>query len=244
MSKYFQMLRKIDGIPRVGGNVSGDAFPTYEMRPLPDPHSLIREELLKLVQKLFLRSGDHPVKVVMFAGTECGSGCTSVCAGAAEALAAQVDGSVCVVDANLRFPALHHWFSADNQCGLTDAIAKREPICNFARRLQDSNLWFVTAGSKSSAALPSICRVTERLTELRNVFSYVLIDVPPVIAYADGMQVAQLADGVVLVLASNASRKEAARRAKESLEFARVRILGAVLNKRTFPTPEFLYSRI
>jgi Mrp family chromosome partitioning ATPase len=200
--------------------------------------------MLKLVQKLFLRTSDDPAKVVMFTGADCGCGCTSVCAGAAEALAAQVDESVCVLDANLRFPALHYCFSARNDIGLTDAIASSDPIGNFAQQLQGDNLWFISAGSKMSTAFPSIRRVTDRITELRNRFGYVLIDTSPVNSYAEAMQFGQLSDGAVLVLASDATRKEAARRAKESLESAQVRLLGAVLNKRTFPIPGFIYSRI
>jgi Mrp family chromosome partitioning ATPase len=56
--------------------------------------------------------------------------------------------------------------------------------------------------------------------------------------------IGRLADGVVLVIEAHATRREAARKVKESLEAANVRLLGAVLNKRTFPIPEVLYNRI
>jgi Mrp family chromosome partitioning ATPase len=54
----------------------------------------------------------------------------------------------------------------------------------------------------------------------------------------------RFADGIVLVLQSNATRREAALKAKESFEVASVRLLGAVLNKRTFPIPQNLYQRL
>jgi Mrp family chromosome partitioning ATPase len=47
-----------------------------------------------------------------------------------------------------------------------------------------------------------------------------------------------------LVVQANSTHREAARKAKESLASANVRLLGAVLNKRTFPIPEFLYRKI
>jgi Mrp family chromosome partitioning ATPase len=71
-----------------------------------------------------------------------------------------------------------------------------------------------------------------------------LLDAPPVNLYADATLLGRLAEGVVLVLQANSTRREAARKAKESLESAKVRLWGAVLNKRTFPVPEFVYRNI
>jgi Mrp family chromosome partitioning ATPase len=61
--------------------------------------------------------------------------------------------------------------------------------------------------------------------------------------YADAMALGKLADGLVLVLEANSTRREAAMRVTESLSQAQIRVLGAVLNKRTFPIPESLYRR-
>jgi hypothetical protein len=51
-------------------------------------------------------------------------------------------------------------------------------------------------------------------------------------------------DGAVLVLSANNTRREAAVRAKETLTGWNVELLGAVLDGRTFPVPEFLYRRL
>ena len=50
-----------------------------------------------------------------------------------------------------------------------------------------------------------------------------------------------MADGIILVVGSNLTRRESARIAKESFEAAGIPIIGAVLNKRTYPIPEALY---
>jgi Mrp family chromosome partitioning ATPase len=83
-----------------------------------------------------------------------------------------------------------------------------------------------------------------RITELRKEFDYVLIDSAPLNTYADGVVLGQLADGLVLVLEANSTRREAAVKVAENLRAAQVRILGAVLNKRTFPIPESVYDRL
>jgi Mrp family chromosome partitioning ATPase len=45
-------------------------------------------------------------------------------------------------------------------------------------------------------------------------------------------------------LEANSTRREAADKVAESLRAAQVTILGAVLNKRTFPIPESLYRLV
>jgi Mrp family chromosome partitioning ATPase len=84
----------------------------------------------------------------------------------------------------------------------------------------------------------------ERIAELRSEFDYLLIDAPPLNSYADGMIFGRLADGVVLVLEANTTRREAALRVTESLRAMKIPVLGAVLNNRTFPIPEAVYKRL
>ena len=52
-----------------------------------------------------------------------------------------------------------------------------------------------------------------------------------------------MTDGVILGLEAGATRRETAGQTKAHLDAAGVRLLGVVLNKRTFPVPEALYRR-
>jgi Mrp family chromosome partitioning ATPase len=83
-----------------------------------------------------------------------------------------------------------------------------------------------------------------RFAELCAEFSYVLVDAPPASESAESLVFGRLAEGVVLVIEAHATRRESARKVKENLEAANVRLLGAVLNKRTFPIPESLYGKL
>src|SRR5205823_1138805 len=85
-------------------------------------------------------------------------------------------------------------------------------------------------------------RMKLEMAELRNEFDYVILDGPPLGPYSDALAVAQLADGIVLVVEANATRREAATKAASSLRSARIKILGVVLNKRTFPIPNALFK--
>ena len=84
----------------------------------------------------------------------------------------------------------------------------------------------------------------QRFAELRESFDYVLVSAPPVNRETEATRIGQLSDGVVLIVEANHTRRETVRRAKERLESAQVRILGAVLDQRTFPIPEGLYRRL
>ncbi|HXC42352.1 MAG TPA: CpsD/CapB family tyrosine-protein kinase [Candidatus Dormibacteraeota bacterium] len=205
-----------------------------------------REELTKLAQRIFLQPGADSPRVVVFTASESGNGCSSICACAAELLAAQVTGSVCLVDANLRHPGLHEQFAVENHFGLADALQGTEPLLNYARSMSRTNLWLVSCGSSPEAALPLLSsdRMRQRITELRSGVDYVLIDASAMNVSNDATVLAAAADGVVMVLKANSSRRETVRKAVQDMQASHVRVLGAVLNQRTFPIPDAIYNRL
>jgi protein-tyrosine kinase len=205
-----------------------------------------REELTKLAQRIFLQPGADSPRVVVFTASESGNGCSSICACAAELLAAQVTGSVCLVDANLRHPGLHEQFAVENHFGLADALQGTEPLLNYARSMSRTNLWLVSCGSSPEAALPLLSsdRMRQRMAELRSGVDYVLIDASAMNVSNDATVLAAAADGVVMVLKANSSRRETVRKAVQDMQAAHVRVLGAVLNQRTFPIPDAIYNRL
>jgi capsular exopolysaccharide synthesis family protein len=220
-----------------------DGKPAPLMLPMDDAQ---KDEMAKLVQRLFLVPGMDAPRVVVVSGTESGSGCSWVCARMAEMLASQVSASVCVVDANLGAPGLHTQFQTENIHGLSDALHDPESIRRFARPMGRENLWLIPSGSDSAdrPALISSERMRMRIQELRQEFHYVLIDAPAINTANDGIVLGRVAEGVVVVIKANSSRRETARKAIQELESAKVRVLGAVLNQRTFPIPQGIYDRL
>jgi Mrp family chromosome partitioning ATPase len=83
-----------------------------------------------------------------------------------------------------------------------------------------------------------------RLKELRAMFDYVLVDASAMNSSNDAIVLGAVSDGAILVLKANSSRKETARNAVQGFQAAKVRILGAVLNQRTFPIPEAIYNKL
>jgi Mrp family chromosome partitioning ATPase len=255
MSKNFELMQEAEM------NVGVAALPEAKPRPWVfdrkekalakrgglSVDKVMREESLKLVQSVFLSSkkGSSP-RVVVFAGIDSGSGCSGICAHTAETLARHKLGSVCMVDANLHAPSLPEFFGVSNHYGLTDALSGQGEIRSFSKRVRDEDLWLLSSGSvfADSSSLLTGDGMRNRVAELKKEFNYVLIDAPALASFADGIVLGQLADGVVLVLEANCTRRESASKIAESLRAAQIRILGAVLNKRTYPIPKLLYRML
>jgi len=201
-----------------------------------------RDELMKFIQQMFLIPGAP--RTIVLTGIEAGTGCSWICCRAGQLLSSQIQGSVCVVDANFRSPGLHHNYGVENHHGFSDALASTEPIRSFLRPLGKPNLWLLSCGSDPANPVMDAHRLRVRISELRQHFEYVLIDSPALSVSTDAIILGGLADAVVLVLKAHSSRREAARKALQDLQKAGVRVLGAVLNQRTFPIPESLYRKL
>ena len=205
-------------------------------------NQIASEESHRLVEHVFLARTEEPPRVVVFAGIDHGNGCSRICAQTAEALQQNLAGTICLVEANFRSPSLPKLYGMKNHFGLTDALLGEGPIRSFAKPLKD-NFCLMSSGSLvvDSHGLLNSDRLRDRFDELRNEFDYVVVDAPPLTRYSDAITLGKLADGFVLVLEANATRREAAVRASEHLRTSQIHILGAVLNKRTFPIPGPLY---
>lgn len=206
---------------------------------------MAREEVAKLVQTVF-RPQDGPRRSVLFAGINSGSGCTWICSRIAAVLATSVSESVCIVDANFRTPSRQGLLGASGSHGLADALRTQRPVREFVKQLEPKNLWLLPCGCgpEASVSLLTSDKMSGLVEELRKEFGYVVMDLPPLSTYADGISLGHLADGLALVLEANVTRREVALQVADRLRSMKIKVLGAVLNKRTFPIPESVYHRI
>jgi polysaccharide biosynthesis transport protein len=251
MSKNFELLREEGRAQELfelqtSESTAVSPVPVIPLSGTPalEVEGMARIEVMKLVQRLFLSSESRGPRKVCFIGTEPGNGCSWICAHVAEILASQVPASVCALDCDLQAPSLHHEFKVENHYGLGDALIGNGSIRQYARQLSRSNLWLLSAGSQSEDPLsPSnLARMQQRIAELQAEFDYILIDTPPLSVSNQAATLGAWSDGVALVLKANSSRREQARRVLQELQAANVPVLGAVLNQRTFPIPDKIYS--
>lgn len=200
-----------------------------------------RQELNRLIQALFLRQGGS--RLVAFSAVQSGAGCSWLVARIAELLENAGVGTVCVVDANFSSPVLHGSHT-DNGFGLSDALLGVNPIGAYVQAIGD-HLYLLSSGSMCTKAEPLLASTAfrARVEELRAKFDYVLFDTPPLDSRSDALAVGGRTDGLALVVEADSTHRETARKAVRDVTAANVRILGLLLNKRTYPIPEALYKK-
>jgi capsular exopolysaccharide synthesis family protein len=245
MSRHFELLQQIEKDNQV--IAEADAVRSARIDGLKDvarPARIGGDETLRLVQQIFLVQTEAPPRLVVFAGIDHGNGCSRICLSTAGTLAHNSRARVCLVEANFRSPGLPGLLGMTNHFGLTEALMNPEPIASFTKNAHRENLSLLSSGTLAgdSANLLASENLRARLGELRKNFDFVIVDAPPLTRYSDAIVLGQLADGVILVIEADCTRKEAAAAVAENLRSTRIPILAAVLNKRTFPIPQRIYQ--
>lgn len=136
----------------------------------------------------------------------------------------QAGKSVLLLDCDMRNPTVHKNFGLSNKLGLSSCISMGTPLSAAVQATKVDNLYAVTSG-----VIPP--NPSELLQEAREIYDYVLIDLPPVLPVADALVLGAMVDGVVLVIDSGEVKVDLARDVKKQLQHAGANILGVVLNK-------------
>jgi protein-tyrosine kinase len=169
--------------------------------------------------------------VVALVGPGRGEGRSQLCAELAIAFA-QLGRRTLLVDADLRHPRQHVLFSTDNQWGLAQTLALGESPYMYAVEGMPE-LAVLTCGTipPNPLELVSHRRFERLITDLRRQYDFIVIDTPAVSLYADALQIATVAQRVLIVgrtgTTSFRSMKELLRR----LAVTGSKILGAVTSK-------------
>jgi Mrp family chromosome partitioning ATPase len=204
-------------------------------------------EITKLVHNLFILNSIAPPRVVLFSPVVRAQEPNFVAARVAEVLSDQHVGQVCVVDADPQYPSLHAYFNVNNVAGFTSLLgSSQDPVHEFAHGVAGCSLTPLTAGpaTRNWVNLLASEAGTERLRELRSQFDFVLICAPPLHEVPGIASFGQRVDGTVLIVEAHDVKRDVALRVKQEWERANTRLLGAVLNNRTFPIPPALYARL
>jgi hypothetical protein len=201
-----------------------------------DASSMLDGEFSRLVQRLFL-GPSKSARSVVFCGVDEKSGSNSswICAQTAEALAARIDRFVCVV----RTPGFNDIETTSKGVRTRVSTSFDERERQVGRNLFTS--WLNPDGNRSSASRND---TSTAIRDLHNRFEYLIIDAPPVSNGGEAEAFGRWADGVVLVVEALATRRQVALRTVERFQSSGIKILGTVVNNRTFPIPEVLYRRL
>ena len=155
---------------------------------------------------------------------------------------------VLVVDANFDDPSIEKNFGLQPQAnsGLRDLLAGTATAQACFQRTAIQDLVVLGPGTvpKNVGSLHDQDAWREMLANFRQSFALVLIDMPVVETLVAQFTLADVCDGIVLVVEAERARKKAVVRAKDRLERMRARLIGVVLNKRMNHIPSWLYQHV
>jgi polysaccharide biosynthesis transport protein len=176
-------------------------------------------------------TGDRVIAVTSATPRE---GKTTVAVNVAMSLAEQEGaGSVLLLDADLRRPQVHSSLQMPRTPGLTECL--RNGI-GLDQAIQTSpahpNLYVLCAGSTVTdpSELISGPAFSALLERLRAEFDYIVVDTPPLLAVTDGLVIASLVEGTLVVVRANQTDRDAVGSAMAQLRRVDASLLGVVLN--------------
>ncbi len=204
-----------------------------------NPQHFAQEQTRLLVRQLFFSGGPLPVRQVVFSAVDLRTDVERLCTHVGETLAQETLSDIAVVGGN---------GAGAQRKGLKAADPEVEPeplenICLDQSRCNGPrNLWFLP--ERAGRGWGSKMSMKTYLDDIRREFPYSIVQGPPVTECGDALSLAEFADGMVLVLSAQHTRRVAALRTRETLAEAQVRLLGTVLSDREFPIPEKIYRRL
>jgi capsular exopolysaccharide synthesis family protein len=210
------------------------------------PQSQISEAFRALRTSLLLSQADHPPQVILMTSALPREGKTTAAANLAVTLA-QLGDKTLLVDGDLRKPGVSRALSmaGGKYSGLSSYLAGVSTLDLITVQHPGiSNLSVIPTGPvpPNPADLLSSHRLSDMVLELRQRYKFVVIDSPPIMAATDAVILSVLADGVLLVVRSGETPKEAFTRTCDLLSSVKSRVLGVVLNAVDSSSPDYYYS--
>jgi len=210
------------------------------------PKSQMSEAFRALRTSLLLSQPGRPPQVILVTSALPREGKTTAAANLAVTLA-QLGDSTVLVDADLRKPGVGRLLNLGTAKypGFSSYLAGVSSLdLVIVPHPEIPNLAAIPTGPlpPNPADLLSSHKLAEAIAELRTKFKFVVIDSPPVMAATDAVILSVQTDGVLLVVRSGETPKEAFTRTRDLLVSVKCHILGVVLNAVDSSAPDYYYS--
>lgn len=231
----------IDSIPKRRLLLVGNAEKPDEEDPTnselliyADSRSSLAEAYRQLRTSILLSTAGHAPKSLLITSSLPSEGKTTTATNTAISLA-QTGAKVLIIDADMRRPRLHSVFNVGNGEGLSTILSSElndSEILKVIKTDEGTKLNLLTSGPipPNPAELIGSEQMANLLKTLQKHFTHVVVDSPPITSFTDGVLIASMVDGVILVVHSGKSSRQVVRRAKQLLQDVGAKIFGVVLN--------------
>lgn len=219
----------------VGGNEETPQPQNSELLIHTDSRSSVAEAYRQLRTSILLSTAGHAPKSLLVTSSLPAEGKTTTATNTAISLA-QTGAKVLIIDADMRRPRLHSVFKISNAEGLSTVLSaglSREEILDVIQYDEGANLHLLPSGPvpPNPAELIGSEQMAIVFKLLQDEFTHVVVDSPPIASFTDGVLIASMVDGVILVVHSGKSSRQVVRRARQLLQDVGAKVFGVVLNK-------------
>jgi capsular exopolysaccharide synthesis family protein len=203
------------------------------------------EEFRTLRSRLYHLRENMTLKKILVTSALPKEGKSFTSANLAQVLVRQHGRRVLLIDADLRAPRLHLMLGTSAAPGLAEYLQGACDEFSIVQRGPMENLFFIPSGNQISDAAEMVAngKLKILLQRLESLFDWIIVDSPPAVPVSDASVLAKACDGVVMVVRSNATPIDMARRARE--EFPDQALVGVVLNgtnSETTPYSRYYYD--
>jgi protein-tyrosine kinase len=221
----------------------------------PDPKTMLffngddnargTEEFRTLRSRLYHTREKMTLKKILVTSALPKEGKSFTSSNLAQVLVRQHGRRVLLIDCDLRSPRLHLMLGTKSSPGLSDYLQGASDEFSIMQRGPMENLFFIPSGNQISDAAELVAngKLKNLLKQVEPLFDWIVVDSPPAVPVSDASILAKVCDGVVMVVRSNTTPIDMARRARE--EFPEDALVGVVLNgtdKETTPYSRYYYD--
>jgi protein-tyrosine kinase len=206
----------------------------------PDPTTMLfangndgsrgTEEYRTLRSRLYHMREKMTLKKVLVTSALPKEGKSFTAANLAQVMARQHGRRVLLIDGDLRGPRLHLMLGTISGPGLSDYLQGKNDEFSIMQRGPMENLFFIPSGNgiEDPSELVGNGRLKLLMQRVESLFDWIIIDSPPAVLVSDASVLAKACDGVLMVVRSNSTPADVARRARQ--EFPEQVLVGVVLN--------------
>jgi capsular exopolysaccharide synthesis family protein len=188
------------------------------------------EEFRTLRSRLYHMREKMPLKKLLVTSALPKEGKSFTSSNLAQVLVRQHGRRVLLIDADLRGPRLHLMLGTTAGPGLSEYLQGKNDEFSIMQRGPLENLFFIPSGTgiEDPAELVGNGKLKTFLQRVEPLFDWIIVDSPPAIPVSDASVLAKACDGVLMVVRSNSTPCDVARKARE--EFPDQSLIGVVLN--------------
>ncbi|RMF99509.1 MAG: polysaccharide biosynthesis tyrosine autokinase [Acidobacteria bacterium] len=207
--------------------------------------SSLSEAYRQLRTSILLSVAGHAPKSLLVTSSLPAEGKTTTAVNTAITLA-QTGAKVLVIDADMRRPRIHSIFNISNREGLSNLLSseiKRDKVLDSVYFDMSSRLYLLPSGPvpPNPAELIGSTQMSTLMEIFQKEFTHVIIDSPPIASFTDGVLIAAMVDGVIMVVHSAKTSRQIVRRSCQLIQDVGAKIFGVLLNNVNLSSQDNYY---